>query len=120
MTRALIAAIVVIATLMPAPSLPASSLEYRAYARAVRVETERTYRRHRQQIDPHHLRGKANGKDLDHIVAVKVCWLRQMTVSACAAPANLRVIGARENRSMGCKVQGCRLQQPATASGKAD
>ncbi|MBN9528226.1 MAG: hypothetical protein J0H82_18605 [Alphaproteobacteria bacterium] len=123
MIRHAIAALVVLLIgLAPAPSLPASSAEYRAYARAVRAETERNYRRHRDVIDPRRQRGRAGSKDLDHVIAVKVCWLRRMTVDECAAPANLRVIDASENRALGCKQQGCRLQQQPAAPGnpKAD
>lgn len=120
--HAIAASIGLLIGLAPAPSLPAGSSEYRAYARAVRAETERNYRRHRDTIDPRRQRGRAGSKDLDHVIAVKVCWLRRMTVDECAAPANLRVIDASENRALGCKQQGCRLQQqPAPpANPKAD
>ena len=93
-------------------AFPASASDpaYRSYAREVRALTEQVYRQNRNVIDPQRLRGKRRGFDLDHVVAVKECWLQGLSVTVCAAPSNLRVVQAHQNRSEGCKVSGCRLQ----------
>ena len=82
--------------------------EYKAYRHRVDRETAVIYRSYRTVIDPQGLRGKMHGYDLDHIQSVKDCYRTGMTVQACAAPTNLQVIPAHENRSMGCKSVGCR------------
>lgn len=82
--------------------------QYAAFRREVVRETANTYRRHRASIDPVSLRGKLHGYDLDHIQSVRDCHRIGMTVQACAAPSNLQIIPAHENRSMGCKSVGCR------------
>lgn len=94
-------------------AFPASASDpaYRSYAREVRALTEQGYRQHRDTIDPQHLRGKRHGYDLDHDpISIKECWLKRMTASSCASASNLRVVPAHQNRSEGCKVSGCRLQ----------
>ena len=99
------------AMLVGNPALAASDPAYRAYAHDVRLLTEKVYRRNQDTIDPLHRRGKEQGFDLDHVVAIKQCWLQHWSVKACAAPSNLRVIRAHDNRSAGCKAKGCRLRR---------
>ena len=90
--------------------------EYKAYRYLVDRETAVIYRLYRVEIDPQGLRGKLHGYDLDHILSVKDCYRTGITVQVCAAPENLQIIPAHENRSMGCKSVGCRSGIPRMAS----
>lgn len=97
------------ARVIGAPQSEAVS-EYKAYRYLVDRETAVVYRKHKVEIDPQGLRGKLQGYDLDHILSVKDCYRTGVTVQACAAPMNLQIMPAHENRSMGCKSVGCRAR----------
>ncbi|MBN9525737.1 MAG: hypothetical protein J0H82_06030 [Alphaproteobacteria bacterium] len=81
---------------------------YAAYRAEVRKHTEKSYTANKALIDPSGERGKASGKDLDHIKPVKQCFLTGQSASSCGAASNLRVIDAGKNRSEGCRAAGCR------------
>lgn len=72
-----------------------------AYYRDVRRETERSYRQHRDTIDPGGLRGK--GHDLDHITPRGQGYRQGTAPSEMGAPGNLRMLPSGQNRSEGCR-----------------
>jgi len=81
---------------------------YQAYRKDVVKESNKNYRANKDTIDPGRERGKAAGKDLDHIKSVKDCYKDGTSASACASPNNLRILDASQNRSEGCRTPGCR------------
>lgn len=77
----------------------------------VRKHTERSCLADRTTVDPFGQRGRNAGKDLDHIVPVKQCYLSGQSPSSCGAASNLRVMDAGQNRSEGRRAPGCRVHK---------
>lgn len=72
-----------------------------AYDREVRRETERSYRQHRDTIDPGRTRGK--GYDLDHSTPRGAGYRQGIPPSVIGAPSNLKMLPSSQNRSEGCR-----------------
>src|SRR5262245_22485958 len=104
MIRQAIAAAVALCSI--AGSAGAKDAAYQKYRHEVDRATSHVYRANRGVIDPHGLRGR--GYDLDHKVSVKSCYQRGMSVASCSSVGNLQMLSSHENRSLGCKVAGCR------------
>jgi len=85
---------------------------YDEYRREVDRVTERNYREYRAWIDPDGLRGRKHGYDLDHMWPAKMCWVHGWAPETCASVALLRVMPAKQNRSEGCRMEGCRTRRP--------
>ena len=86
----------------------AAPTQYKSYRHEVDKLTNQNFRANKGIIDPGSRRGR--GYDLDHKTAVKECFNRGMSAASCAAPSNLQMLNSHTNRSVGCKVPGCRRQ----------
>lgn len=79
---------------------------YQTYRHEVDRLTGRTYREHRDEIDPGHLRGRARGYDLDHAFTVRCAYAWGLPAADVASVSNLRIVTASANRSDGAR--GCK------------
>lgn len=75
--------------------------EYRRYSRAVHRATREVYKEHIDIINPNRytrtLCGVAGGWQLDHIISIKECFARGLSINEAAAVTNLRMLPWKDN-----------------------
>lgn len=74
----------------------AVSIEYKSYARKVRRLSNRVYQENIEKINPKRhprtLCGVENGWQLDHIIPIKECYEKGITVEKASSIENLRLL----------------------------
>ncbi len=88
--------------------------EYQKYARKVRYLTETNYAKYKEMINPEDhprtLCGVEGGYQLDHILEVRECFDKGISVEECAAAKNLQMLPWQSNLQKR-KIKGFKNEQ---------
>lgn len=74
---------------------------WNSYRHHVYMETRKSYRKHKDEINPNNLPSGRAGTEgayhLDHIVPIRYCFEHYVPVKVCSHPTNLQMLNWRDN-----------------------
>lgn len=73
--------------------------EFEAYSKIVRKQSEKTYRLHKNTINPLDLKRGKTDYHLDHIVPIVECFKRNIPIQIAASLDNLQILSYHDNLS---------------------